>query len=292
MTADSDPSLPVIEHPDAIRVRVQEWQRKGERVGLVPTMGALHEGHLSLMRAAKAECDRLVVTIFVNPAQFGPNEDLSRYPRPFTRDVELCQAEGVDVIFHPQPATMYPEGHATTVTTGGCSRLWEGAHRTGHFDGVTTVVLKLFLIVPADIAYFGLKDYQQQLLIRRMCTDLNVPIEIRSCPTVREPDGLALSSRNVFLSPDERQRALQLSDTLQWAEEQVSSGRDDIAAIRAELQHRLQQADGVILDYVTIADAGTLEELDTPREQMVALIAAKVGNTRLIDNRVISLERR
>ena len=281
---DETPELMVLEQPDAVRARIVSPQRQGERVGLVPTMGALHDGHLRLVEEARKTCDFVVVTIFVNPTQFAPSEDLEKYPRPFRDDVEKCRAAGVDVIFHPAPEVMYPKEFQTTVSVGKLSRVWEGAHRPEHFDGVTTVVLKLFSIAPADIAFFGRKDYQQQLIIRRMVRDLNLPIEIETVDTVREPDGLALSSRNVYLSAEERQSALALSEALHIARDRFAAGETDVARVRQAMHDRLQTDQRIQLDYAVIVNPDTLEELTEPKSEMVALIAARVGQTRLIDN--------
>ncbi|WP_206028591.1 pantoate--beta-alanine ligase [Thalassoroseus pseudoceratinae] len=281
--------LMVLEQPDAVRARILSAQRQGERVGLVPTMGALHAGHLRLVEEARKTCDFVVVTIFVNPTQFGPQEDLEQYPRPFQDDLEKCRAAGVDVIFHPTPEVMYPPEFQTTVSVGKLARVWEGAHRPDHFDGVTTVVLKLFSIAPADVAFFGRKDYQQQLIIRRMVRDLNLPIEIETVETVREADGLALSSRNVYLSPDERRSALILSESLQLADDQLAAGETDVSRVRQAMHDRFRGDPQVNLDYATIADPHTLIELTEAQLEMVALVAARVGQTRLIDNRLIHL---
>ena len=251
-------------------------------------MGALHDGHISLVEAARKETDFVVVTIFVNPTQFAPNEDLSKYPRPLADDLRKCEAAGVDLVFNPEPATVYPAENAAFVEIPRCSTTLEGAHRPGHFRGVATIVLKLFNMVLPDIAFFGRKDYQQQLLIRHMVDDLNVPIEIRTCPTVRESDGLAMSSRNVYLSAADRQTALALSQALKIAHDAcVSEGSSPSEARQAMLDHLARFPD-VKLDYAVIVDANTLSEVDSAVPEMVALIAARVGTTRLIDNMLIS----
>lgn len=252
-------------------------------------MGALHDGHLSLVQAARQETDFVVVTIFVNPTQFGPNEDLSKYPRPIEDDLCKCEQAGVDLVFNPEPATVYPADNAAFVEVPACSKTLEGAHRPGHFRGVATIVLKLFNMVLPDIAFFGQKDFQQQLMIRHMVDDLNVPVEIRTCPTVREPDGLALSSRNIYLSSAERQTALALSQALKVAHDTCTvDGRTPLQARQAMLDH-LAQFPEIKLDYAVIANANTLCEVEVSDPEMVALIAAKVGTTRLIDNRLISI---
>ena len=249
-------------------------------------MGALHAGHLSLMRAAREECDFVVTTIFVNPTQFGPKEDFAKYPRDLTADMQLCAEARVDTVFHPATETVYPPGFNTFVEVSGLSDVLEGKFRPGHFRGVATVVLKLFQMVPADAAFFGQKDYQQQTLIRRMCADLNLPVEIRVCPTIREADGLALSSRNVYLNADERRSALALSQTLQLARKLVGEGVEP-AEIRRQMLEHLKSVPFVQPDYATLAHPDTLDETDALLPKQVALIAAKVGATRLIDNCVI-----
>jgi pantoate--beta-alanine ligase len=251
-------------------------------------MGALHDGHISLVEAAREETDFVVVTIFVNPTQFAPNEDLSKYPRPLEDDLRRCEDAGVDLVFNPDADTVYPAGDATFVEVPRCSTTLEGAHRTSHFRGVTTIVLKLFNMVLPDIAFFGQKDYQQQLLIRHMVDDLNVPLKIRTCPTVRESDGLAMSSRNTYLSAADRQSALALSQSLKIAHDACTAdGKSPADARQAMLDHLALFPD-VKLDYAVIADANTLSEVVDAVPQMVALVAAKVGSTRLIDNILIS----
>lgn len=274
---------------DEVRAAVATARRRGARVGCVPTMGALHRGHLSLIETARERCDFVVVTIFVNPTQFGPNEDYERYPRPLDDDLDACREAGVDLVFHPAPETMYPPNDSTFVELAGLSDVLEGAHRPGHFRGVATVVVKLLNIVGADISFFGQKDFQQQLLIRRMCADLFIPGEIATCPTVREPDGLALSSRNAYLTPEQRQSALALSRSLILARDLLTSGEVNVAAVREAMHAHLNAAPGVEVDYATIADPETLEETAVPLTEMVALVAARVGTTRLIDNMLIHL---
>ena len=266
---------------------VWQAQQRGARVGFVPTMGALHAGHLSLIQAAREECDFVVVSIFVNPMQFGPNEDFTKYPRNPETDFKLCAEAEVDVVFQPTVETLYPTGYATFVDVTGLSGLLEGKFRTGHFRGVTTVVLKLFNIVPADCAYFGQKDYQQQMIIRRMCAELSVPIEIRVCPTVREADGLALSSRNVYLNAEERRSALALLRSLRLASELISSGRKDLTNVRQEMFDLLTKTPRVRAEYATLIHPETLDEASEVLPRLVAIVAARVGATRLIDNLVI-----
>ncbi len=267
-----------------LRRQVLAWRAAGETVGLVPTMGALHAGHLSLVARSAAECRRTVVTVFVNPTQFGPGEDFSRYPRQLERDLEALRATPTDVVFAPSVAEVYPTGHATFVDVGPIGQLWEGAIRPGHFRGVATIVLKLFNAGPVDRAYFGQKDYQQSVVIRRMVADLNLPIAIRVCPTVREPDGLALSSRNAYLSADERERATALVGSLRLAAELARGGERNAERIAAEMHRMVESVPGVVLDYAAVVDPDTLETLGRLDGRAVALIAARIGSTRLIDN--------
>ncbi|MDF2706698.1 MAG: pantoate--beta-alanine ligase [Nonomuraea muscovyensis] len=260
---------------------------RGEgRVALVPTMGALHEGHRTLIREARGRADQVVVSIFVNPLQFGPNEDYSRYPRTFAADLEACREEGVSVVFAPSVQTMYHPDRQVGVSSGLMGTLVEGASRPGHFDGVLTVVLKLFNLVSPDLAAFGQKDAQQLALIRRMVADLDLPIEILGVPTVREPDGLALSSRNRYLSADDRQVALSLSGALRAGAE-----RSTPAEVRAAARAVLDEAPpGLAVDYLVLVDPATFTEVpDSYAGEAVLAVAAKVGTTRLIDNVTVTL---
>ncbi|MFG3441458.1 pantoate--beta-alanine ligase [Nonomuraea sp. NPDC047897] len=260
---------------------------RGEgRVALVPTMGALHEGHRTLIRAARARADQVVVSVFVNPLQFGPNEDYSRYPRTFDADLEACREEGVSVVFAPSVETMYHPDRQVTVSSGVMGTLVEGASRPGHFDGVLTVVLKLFHLVGPDIAVFGQKDAQQLALIRRLVTDLDLPIEILGVPTVREPDGLALSSRNRYLSAADRRVALSLSRALL-----AGAGQDTPAAVRAAARTVLDEAPPALdVDYLVLVDPATFTEVtDSYAGEAVLAVAARVGATRLIDNVTVTL---
>lgn len=273
--------------PAAIRRRVLEAARAGRRVGFVPTMGALHAGHLSLVRAA-ADCDDVVVSIFVNPTQFGPGEDFDRYPRSLESDCRLLAEAGVRWVFAPPVEAIYPAGEATRVIVDGPSRRWEGEHRPGHFEGVATVVCKLFAMVPAAAAYFGAKDWQQTVVVRRMVQDLAVPIDIVVCPTVREPDGLALSSRNVYLSAEDRGRAVALSQGLAAARDCWQQG-GTAAEARSALEHPLAR-ESIAVDYAAVVDPDSLEPLADDAHSMpaIALVAGRVGATRLIDNRLLS----
>jgi pantoate--beta-alanine ligase len=269
-----------------LRAQVAAARRQGKVIGLVPTMGALHAGHLSLVDAARRECGFVVVSIFVNPAQFGPNEDFTRYPRTLEADLALLAQRGVDVAFAPPTDAMYAPRHVTYVELGGPALVLEGTFRPGHFRGVATIVLKLLHLVQPDRAYFGRKDYQQALLVRRMVDDLNVPTHIEVCPIVREADGLALSSRNVYLKPDERRRALAISQSLRLARQLVDEGAVDAAAIAAQMREVLDAA-ALKIDYVALADPETLAPVARVEGPTVAAIAAHVGATRLIDNEIL-----
>ncbi len=268
---------------------VRQWRAEmrsiGRRVGFVPTMGALHAGHRSLIDAARSGNDAVAVSIFVNPTQFGPQEDFDRYPRPLEADLALCREAGVEAVFHPDVSVVYPPGFCTWVEVRGpLSESFEGAIRPGHFRGVATIVLKLFEIVQPDSAYFGQKDAQQACLIRRMIGDLNLPVELFVCPTVREPDGLALSSRNVYLSPEQRRKAPVLYQALKRAEAAVLQGET-----RAEVVHRLMvetvaTVKEAQLDYAAAVAPNTFLPVETIEDDVLLLIAARFGNTRLIDN--------
>jgi pantoate--beta-alanine ligase len=271
----------------SLREEVLAAQAAGLTVGLVPTMGALHEGHLSLVSAARAECDLTVVTVFVNPTQFAPGEDFSRYPRDLGRDVSLLATRGCDLVFAPSMEEMYRPNHATWIDVGRLGQELEGQFRPTHFRGVATVVLKLFQLAPADRAYFGRKDYQQTLVVRQMVTDLNVPIDVRVCPIVRDPDGLAMSSRNAYLTAEERQRALALSKSLRLAEQLAAEGERDVAAIRRQMQRELEQSGGIDMQYIVFVEDGTLNQVSTISGPTTVAIAAIVGKTRLIDNTLI-----
>ncbi len=272
-----------------VRRAVAAARSRGSSVGCVPTMGALHAGHVSLLQQARTETGYVAATIFVNPAQFGPQEDLAKYPRPIEQDLKLCRDADVDLVFMPEASAIYPDGFATWVEVSGLSAVLEGASRPGHFRGVATVVLKLLNIVQPDRAYFGAKDYQQQTLIRRMVRDLNLPVEIVICPTIRESDGLALSSRNVYISKGERKSAIALYESLQLAARRLREGERDPAAVAQAMRDHLDSRPGVVTDYAVVADPDTLELLAEPQLRMVALVAARVGTTRLIDNLMIEL---
>lgn len=275
----------VIRDPASMRAAVLAARAAGRRVGFVPTMGALHVGHASLVDRAAAECDDVVVSIFVNPTQFGPGEDFDRYPRRLDADAALLAGHGVRWILAPAVADIYPPGAATRIVVDGPAAGFEGAIRPGHFSGVATVVCRLFQCVPADAAYFGAKDWQQTLVVKRMVADLGLPIEVVVCPTVREADGLALSSRNAYLDADERRRAVALHEGLELAERLWlrSAGTE---AIERGMREALE-ARGVAVDYAAVVDAASLGPLAGPSRPAVALVAGRLGKTRLIDNRLL-----
>jgi len=260
-------------------------------VGFVPTMGYLHEGHLSLIRRARAENDVVIASIFVNPTQFGPTEDFEKYPRDPQRDLSLLQQERTDIVFMPSPVEMYPEGFATYIDVGGPTEVLEGAHRPGHFRGVATVVLKLFNIVQPTRAYFGQKDAQQLVVIRKMVDDLKLNVEVVPCPTVRETGGLAMSSRNVYLSPDERRAALILFRALSLAERLCRAGERDANKLRDRLHLLMAREPLASVDYISVAHPETLQELETIEVPALVSLAIRIGDTRLIDNFVVGEKR-
>ena len=282
MTGDRPPTI--IRRSDEMRQRVRAAQAAGERVGFVPTMGSLHAGHTSLVERAASDCPAVAVSIFVNPTQFGPQEDFARYPRDLAADCERLAPHSVRWIYAPDVSEMYPPDHATRVEVAGPAEPFEGQLRPGHFAGVATVVCRLFHCVPADTAYFGAKDWQQTLVVKRMVADLGLPIEVVVCPTVREADGLALSSRNAYLTAPQRQQATALSTALKQAQSDWQQGH----AI-SDIEHRMAailEAASIAIDYATVVAADTLEPL-APSDQTtaaIALIAGRLGETRLIDN--------
>ena len=267
-----------------IRSLVNAARNTGKRIGLVPTMGALHIGHISLIEAAVKGCDFVVVSIFVNPTQFGPGEDFEKYPRPLEADLRICQDAGVDVVFTPEPEEMYPAENITWVTVEKLTEPLCGKSRPGHFRGVTTVCAKLFNIVGPDVAYFGQKDAQQSIVIKRMVADLNMPLEIVICPTVREQNGLAVSSRNQYLSKQQRKDATNIYKSLQACRQMIDAGTTDSQKIITEMQQILQQIPTGQIEYVSIVDAETLEDIDKIAGKVLAAVAVKVGPARLIDN--------
>ncbi|HWE34593.1 MAG TPA: pantoate--beta-alanine ligase [Solirubrobacteraceae bacterium] len=271
-----------------LRAALAPERRAGAAIGLVPTMGALHEGHLSLLRAARADNDLVVMSLFVNPTQFNDSADLAAYPRDEQRDAQLAADQGVDIVFAPPIEEVYPDGFAASVTVSGLTETLEGAYRgRGHFDGVTTVVTKLFNMVAPDVAYFGQKDAQQVAVIRQLVRDLDIPVRIEVCPTVREPDGLALSSRNALLSPADRERATALHRALEAARAAIDEGERDPATIAERARAELTDAE-IEPEYFELVDANTLDPLPALGGDVLAVVAAQVGTTRLIDNQPLS----
>ena len=282
----------LVETVEEVRAEVRAARGSGRVVGLVPTMGALHAGHARLIERCRAEAGLVIVSVFVNPLQFGPAEDYGRYPRALEDDLRVSERAGADLVFAPTAETMYPRGRdgTTFVEVPGLSDVLEGASRPGHFRGVATVVLKLFAITGADVAFFGAKDYQQQVLIRRMVEDLNLPVAVRTVGTVREADGLALSSRNRYLNPEERRAATVLSRALRRAREAVAAGERDGNRVRQVLTETIESEQAARLDYAEVADAESLQPLAelAPGRRAVGLLAVRVGATRLIDNAVLT----
>lgn len=271
----------------AVRQQVSEWKKAGLSIGLVPTMGYLHEGHKSLIDAARRENDRVAVSIFVNPMQFGPNEDLESYPRDLEKDAALCEEAGVDLIFHPQPEEMYAPGFCTYVDMDGLTTQLCGKSRPTHFRGVQTVVLKLFHIVAPDRAYFGQKDAQQLAVIRRMVRDLDVGVTIIGCPIIREADGLAKSSRNTYLNEKERQAALVLSRSLQAGKALMEVGETNAQAVRQAITDEINKEPMARIDYVDVVDFDTITPVETIQGTVLTAIAVYIGKTRLIDNFIV-----
>ncbi len=267
-----------------MKALARRWRREARRIGFVPTMGYLHEGHLSLVRESKRRADVTVVSIFVNPTQFGPNEDFKKYPRDLGKDSAYLSQAGVDCLFYPDVEGIYPPGYRTYVQVQGLEDRLCGRSRPGHFRGVATVVLKLFEIVAPDTAFFGAKDAQQVLIIKRMAADLDLDLEIVTCPIVREPDGLALSSRNAYLGPAERKAALVLSTSLRWAEKAVGAGERDAARLAAGIRSVLESEPLARIDYVEAVDPETLEPVAEVRPGVLVALAVFIGSTRLIDN--------
>ena len=265
-----------------------QMKEKDKTIGFVPTMGYLHEGHLSLMRRAKREAEKVVVSLFVNPAQFGPREDFKRYPRSFRKDLALVKKENVDLLFAPNASDIFPIGYETVVETKRLSKILEGKSRLNHFQGVTTVVCKLFHIVQPNIAYFGQKDYQQAVIIKRMVKDLNFNIKIRILPTIRDANGLALSSRNTYLSPWGRRSAPVLFCALQQGRDMIRSGTMDSVLVLAAMKKKIQQSQLVKLDYLAIVDTETLKPLKKIDKRILLVGAIWIGKTRLIDNLIVS----
>ncbi len=273
----------------AVSSTVSAWKKQGLSVGLVPTMGYLHEGHQSLIKKAVEENDRVVVSIFVNPIQFAPNEDLETYPRDLQKDTELCQDTGANLIFHPEPQEMYPQGFSTHIIMEGLTKELCGKTRPTHFSGVCTVVSKLFNIVKPDRAYFGQKDAQQLAIVKRMVKDLNYDIEIVGCPIVREADGLAKSSRNTYLSAEERKAALILSQAVRLGRQMVENGEKNSQAVIKAMTDKINSEPLAKIDYVNVVDALTIEPIDTIKGEVLTAVAVYIGKTRLIDNFIITV---
>ena len=271
-------------HPNEARNAVLAAKRAGKKVGVVPTMGALHQGHLSLVKASATECEYNVVTIFVNPTQFGPNEDFEKYPRDLDQDLAMLEDLGVNLVFAPNTDEIYSPTHSTYVEPPAVAKPLEGELRPGHFRGVTTIVLKLFQSIPADVAFFGQKDYQQTRVIEDMVADLDIPVSVQVRPIIRETDGLALSSRNAYLSDEERQRAMSISQALRIAVEMSRTNANDASQIKAAMVAHMEREGVDSIDYATIVDRKTLMPVDHAIPGSVVLIAAYVGKTRLIDN--------
>lgn len=264
-------------------------QQQGQRIGVVLTMGALHEGHASLIRRAAIENDLVIVTIFVNPLQFGPREDFARYPRPFRRDLVVARAAGADIIFAPAVSALYPPGFQTAVRVGSLAARWEGQTRPGHFDGVATVVTILLALTRPTRAYFGQKDYQQVLIVKQLVHDVQLPLTVRVLPTVREPDGVAMSSRNASLTSSQRAHAAVLYRALRLAQAQIRAGERRAAPILRAMRHLIHRAKDARIDYVALVDAATLEPQERLHGRVAILVAVWVGRTRLIDNLLVDV---
>lgn len=289
-SSEGELTMLVVNNPAALREQIGQWHREGRAIAFVPTMGNLHQGHLTLVEEARRHGDKVVVSIFVNPLQFDKAEDLANYPRTLEQDCAALEAAGVDLVFTPTPEIMYPQGLAsqTFVEVPGISSLLEGALRPGHFRGVSTVVTKLFNLVQPNVACFGEKDYQQLALIRKMVADMAMPIEIVGVPTVRAEDGLALSSRNGYLTAAERAIAPELARTMNWIAGQIEAGNSHLPSLVAQASQRLDNA-GFRTDAIDIVDADTLESASAESQRLVILMAAYLGKARLIDNRVVAL---
>ena len=282
------PSPQLFHDPSQLRAQIRQAQADGKRVGVVPTMGALHEGHLSLAAESAATCDVTVVTIFVNPTQFAPGEDFAKYPRTLEADLQLLSRFDPVWVLVPEVEAIYPPGSTTVVKAPKIALPWEGAFRPTHFDGVATVVLKLFQACPADAAFFGQKDFQQVRVIEEMVRDLLVPIDVVRCPIVREEDGLAMSSRNRYLSAEEREVALSISRGLSETAERIAAGETSADALLHRMEESMQAAGIGEIDYIAVADPQTLESVQTIMAEVVILVAVRVGTTRLIDNMLVS----
>jgi pantoate--beta-alanine ligase len=283
--------MEVAETIESVRAAVRAARGKGERIGLVPTMGALHIGHISLIEAAVKKCDFVVVSIFVNPTQFGPGEDFEKYPRPIEADLDICRKAGVNLVFAPKPRQMYPGENFTWVNVEKLTEPLCGKSRPGHFRGVTTVCAKLFNIIQPDIAFFGQKDAQQAIVIRRMVADLNMPLEIVICPTIREPDGLAISSRNKYLDRQQRQDAAYIYKSIEKCREMVNAGKIETHEIIDEMKKVLRQKPSIEIEYVSIVDSETLEAIERIAGKALVAVAVRLGPARLIDNILIDMKK-
>jgi len=277
---------------ESVKRLVKAARSKGKKIGLVPTMGALHIGHISLIEAAVKKCDFVVVSIFVNPTQFGPGEDFEKYPRPLETDLEICGKTGVDVVFTPAPQQMYPQENITWVNVEKLTEQLCGQLRPAHFRAVATVCAKLFNIVEPDTAFFGQKDGQQAIVIKRMVADLNMPLEIVVCPTVRQPDGLAVSSRNQYLTEEQKKDATLIYKSLQKCREMIDAGVTDSETIIAEMRKILSQAPSIRIEYVSIVDAETVQAIDRITGKVLAAVAVKIGSARLIDNILVDTSKK
>ena len=281
--------MQIVKTINEVRTQVKEWKKQGLTVGFVPTMGYLHEGHASLMKRAKAECDKVVASIFVNPMQFGVNEDLDSYPRDLEADAKLCDSIGVDLIFHPEVEEMYADGFCSFVDMNGLTKELCGKSRPIHFRGVCTVVNKLFNIVTPDKAFFGQKDAQQLAVIRRMVKDLNMDIEIVGCPIIREEDGLAKSSRNTYLNADERKAALILSQTIRMGEKMVKDGERNVESLVNAMKANIEKEPMARIDYVEAVNMDNIEKIDMIEGTVLVAMAVYIGKTRLIDNFIVEV---
>jgi pantoate--beta-alanine ligase len=280
--------MKVVETIKQVRDSVKAARGRGKKIGFVPTMGALHTGHVSLIERAAKDCDYVVVSIFVNPTQFGPGEDFKKYPRPLQADLQICKKAGVDLVFAPSPRQMYGKDNLSWVTVEKLSEPLCGRFRPGHFRGVTTVCCKLFNVVLPDAAYFGQKDAQQAVVVKRMVADLNMPLKIVVCPTVREANGLAMSSRNQYMTPQQRKDAALIYESLQKCRQMIKQGGRDAGKIKSQMRKILNRIPSAEIQYVSIVDAETLQYLDQARGKILAAVAVKIGRTRLIDNILIN----
>ncbi|MHC5075485.1 MAG: pantoate--beta-alanine ligase [Planctomycetota bacterium] len=276
---------------ESVRKYIKEARSNGKKIGFVPTMGALHSGHISLIKAAAKDCTFVVVSIFVNPTQFAPGEDYEKYPRPIDKDLKICDEYNVDLVFLPEPNQIYPEQNLTWVNVEKLTEPLCGQFRPGHFQGVTTICAKLFNIILPDAAYFGQKDAQQAIVIKRMIADLNMPLEIVICPTVREPSGLAVSSRNDYLNEKQRSDAAVIYKSLQRSERIIRSGVTDVINIISEIKTILNQAPSLEVQYISILDAESLEQIDNINRKVLVAIAARIGPARLIDNIIVDVSK-